>query len=708
MSDNKDVSVIVKALDQTAAGLKTAHAGVSNFASSAKSLIATAFAGLTIIEFFKTAMEHSIDAEKSYVQLSNTLANVGVSYEKNRGEIDETIKSLQKVANVRTDDAIKGFNTLVQRSGDYKGSLKEMVLVADLAKAKHLEFNDAAELVGRVMGGNTRVLKQFGIVTKDAHEGLALLAERLHGAAAADMATFGGQVEAVKIKFFDLAESFGDIITGSSQVGGGLSSVGEAIAQLTKSLNENRSTSGFWASAIVTGAKEGASAVWDLIKIMYYGTSGLLHLLDAVANVKNPAQVGMALAAMEADSKLAKAAADHLDGAGDRIIVAAANAEHAGAAIKEASDARLKANADRKATEDQKKLDGAAAAQQKALAAEEVARNAALDKQVAMYGKAAQLREFQDRAYREQAIAGLNLMESLALRELAGLDNTNASLARRLVLEDRLAKIRDEKKKAGVVTVNPIAALESAPGVDPVKAEIAADQHGATVDTTKTIQGIGQSAKKGTLVDESLVPHAGFMDTLNKGWEEHRQKVLEGQEAYRGFGEELATIAAGPLAQFAENTMVAMGAMIVGSKSAGVAFKAAMLGALSSVAKIEGDWMVGKAIAASAKAWGGNPFGTIEGTQWMLGAAAMYAVSGAAGAMASGGGGGGGGGGGAGATAQNSSNTLASDKGSMTVVLNGTRMVIDSSDPRSQDDFMAMLKKLAGNRQIDFVVNPNG
>ena len=642
MSEKKEVSVIVKALDQTKEGLKEAQHRVKEFAGEAKKLIAEAFVGFTVFKFFEGAIEEATKAEDAFVQLSNTLANVGVNYEHEQGRITAAVKSLQKQANIQNDDAIKGFNTLVQRSGDYHQSLKNMVLTADLAKAKHIEFNEAAELVGRVMGGNTRVLKQFGIVTKDASDGIEQLRERVRGAAAVDMQTFGGQIAAVKIKFQDLLEATGDVITGNANLSGSMSSVGAWIVRLTENIEKNKAQYGMWFTVLIAGVRETARAFMDLITIAFQtGT-----MIGKVLNLSwgNPGdkekrqQLFKEIA--EANTKGTKAIGDlsqGFDRFGDAVALAHQRAE---VAIRRTDAELAKAaasNAARLAARTKAEDD----ARKKTADAEEKARNAAIDAQVASLGKAANLREFRDRAFREQAIAGLNLMESLARRELAGLDNTNASLLRRLVLEDRIAKIADEKKKAGLSTGDKhfTDVLEA----NQPKGPVGVDMLGNPIETAGQRLAQIQRDFKNFRVDLSMAPHLGFFDALRTALGEHADGVLDAQGRWKSLSDQIAGTVAGPLKQFGEATAMAFGAMLAGSKTAGQAFKQAMLSALASVAKAEGDYFVARALGGSAKGIGGNPLGFLEASKYLLAAAAMYAVAGAASSAGSSGGGGGGG-----------------------------------------------------------------
>lgn len=705
MSGKKEVSVIISALDNTLPGFKSARHQVQDFASEAKALVAEAFAGFTIFEFFKTAVEKATEAEQSYVQLSNTLANVGVSYEHNRGQIEQTIVSLQKVANVRSDDAIKGFNTLVQRSGDYNGSLKNMVLTADLAKAKHLEFDDAAELVGRVMGGNTRVLKQFGIVTKDSTEGLRLLQERVGGAAAADMATWGGQIEATWIKLLNMAEAVGDIITGSSTLGGSLGDLREIIGNVTDYIETNRADFVFWFNIIIAGAKEAVRAVVDLGKAAFFAGetigNGYLQtkalLSGNMDDFRKYGEVGTA-----AFNKMV-AAINDIGGAQDRLTTAIASATERQEAIVMQSAARLKANALRNAAElaaaRQAAADKRAKERQKVEDEKERAKKKADDKITANIRGAGERGKAPGQ--REAALEYLKFLQDGVEFQLKGqhtLEETN-------VLEKRRNDILKERKELHDASLTSGERLDRQGDRPAEQSDIAGILGNDKGDFAKTIADMKIAARNGTFIDHGKDPQLSFMDALRAKWDAHKKQVEETGEAYKSFGQQLAETVSGPIAQFGESTAIAMGAMVVGSKNAGAAFKSSILQALSGVAKAEGDYFIGKAIAATGDAALGNPFAIFAHSQYLLAAGAMYALSGAASAGASSAGTGGGG-----ASSQSSavstSNSLASGAsgGPVKVYLPAKKFMLDVGDSSERQMFVDFLKSLVGSREYELVV----
>jgi hypothetical protein len=717
VSGKKDVNVVINALDETVPGFKSARHHVQEFASEAKTLIAEAFVGFTIVEFFKGAIEKATEAEQSYAQLSNTLANVGVSYEHNRGQIEETIKSLQQVANVRTDDAIKGFNTLVQRSGDYKGSLDQMVLTADLAKAKHLEFNEAAELVGRVMGGNTRVLRQFGIVTKDAHDGLKQLRERIGGAAAADMATFGGQVEATKIKFYNLLEAVGDVITGNSKLGNGMSAVREGLESLTQYIEANKGTIGFWFTVIVAGVKELTSAFADVVRAAFYFGEAIGYAALAIQHAFSPEKQMEDLAHLkDAWHGLNKALSHDLVAAYERVGGAAATASEREAEGVQRTQAQLDEAARNNKARLAERAAAEEAARQKKADAEEKARLARIKAQDAAIQARLQLAEKLAAGNGTLAVglAQLRLIEHAATEALK---NGNLTWERRALLLERANQAHAARVKYHDPETEPTA-LEQMNRKDdrernqqdhPNKAIEKIDD---AAEIKATLDQIRAQAKQGAFVDRAAVEegaHVSMVDRIGNAVDEHAKKLGSATEQWHTFGDAIADVVAGPIAGFSEGMGAAIGNMVTGSKLGGQAFEQAMKEAIAEVAKTEARQFQARALAGVAKAIGGNPAGVAEAAQWTAAAVAMYAVASIAGSSGGGGGGGGGGGpaasGGSGYTNQQSANSAllaGAHRGSLTIVFPGQRPVLDFADPADQDAFMAMVEHLGGTRNIEF------
>lgn len=134
-------------------------------------------------------------------------------------------------------------------------------------------------------------------------------------------------------------------------------------------------------------------------------------------------------------------------------------------------------------------------------------------------------------------------------------------------------------------------------------------------------------------------------------------------------------------------------AMVTGATSAGKAFKQAMLGAISTLAKSKGDFFMAEALGAIAQGiLGGKPNAFAAAAKFGLAASAMYAVAGFAGGAAYGGAGGAGG-----FSAQDlETRSIADTRQEAVVVIEGG--FLDMSDPRQEEQFVRALESLSGRR----------
>lgn len=139
----------------------------------------------SIVNFGKEAVKAALDARQQWALLTNALQNAGVNFENVRGEVEKLADQFQRAGIMGDEEFASTLTTLVQLSGDYEKSLRNVGVVADFAAARNLDLETAAVIVGRVMNGNTEILSRYGIEVKKGTDGVAALAEQFRGAAAA-------------------------------------------------------------------------------------------------------------------------------------------------------------------------------------------------------------------------------------------------------------------------------------------------------------------------------------------------------------------------------------------------------------------------------------------------------------------------------------------------------------------------------------------
>ena len=144
-------------------------------------------------------------------RLQQAIENTGRSYEDYASAVDRAIEVGQEkaFADDRVREALTRLNTV---TGDTQASLNQMGLVMDFARARGIDLATSADIIGKVMGGNTAVLARYGIVLQEgatATEALALIQQRSAGQADAYANSTLGQLDQMKIKWDELTETIG-------------------------------------------------------------------------------------------------------------------------------------------------------------------------------------------------------------------------------------------------------------------------------------------------------------------------------------------------------------------------------------------------------------------------------------------------------------------------------------------------------------------
>jgi hypothetical protein len=199
---------------------------------------AAGLAGLAVAG--KSVVDAAIESEKSQAKLAAQLKASGISYRAHAAEIDKVIQKTSQLAGLDDEDLQDAFTAVVRSTGSVNTSLKDMALVADLARAKNMDVAKAGELVAKVHTGNVGALKRMGIefvkttanvdqlrattkkatpeqlaaakaadVQANATRALGLLQGKVKGQAEAYGKTTAGSIDRAKVSFENLEEEIG-------------------------------------------------------------------------------------------------------------------------------------------------------------------------------------------------------------------------------------------------------------------------------------------------------------------------------------------------------------------------------------------------------------------------------------------------------------------------------------------------------------------
>lgn len=183
----------------------TAGDNLENFGEKAHSGAQKAALAGGVIAGLGVALGEFGSADKAAEQqLDAAISAAGETVDEYSKQIDNAISKGEDFGHSAAD-VQNALTTLTVATGDEATALKYMTLVENLAAEKHTSLAAAAQQVARVLGGNTRLLKQFNIevgtgklTTDQLTAALAELSTKLTGQAAAASDTFGGKIESVK------------------------------------------------------------------------------------------------------------------------------------------------------------------------------------------------------------------------------------------------------------------------------------------------------------------------------------------------------------------------------------------------------------------------------------------------------------------------------------------------------------------------------
>lgn len=260
----KDISVIVKAVDQVTGPIRGMKSKVDSFFGGISGLakgLAAGAAAAALGSFFKGAIDEALAADLSVQRLSAALGNVGISFAEVEPQVEGAFSSIQKLTRFSDDDAREAMTRLVATTGDYQGSLQALPVVADLAAFKQISMADAADLVSKAQNGQTRVLKELGIQMREGVSVIDLISEKTRGFAERDAVSLTGRLQQMKNSWADIQEAVGLAIVKNEAVSGVMGLVAGALAKVAGFIEDNQDQ----ISGFVSGVVELTSSAGSLL-----------------------------------------------------------------------------------------------------------------------------------------------------------------------------------------------------------------------------------------------------------------------------------------------------------------------------------------------------------------------------------------------------------------------------------------------------------
>ena len=242
--------------------------------------ITAAFAGFSLGKLFKDSIAQAAEAERGLLRLQKAVENTGGNFRQLKPDIDAVIAGLERTTTFKDDELVEGLEALTLTSGDAKGAINALGLAADIARAKKLSLADAATLVGKVMAGETGMLKRYGIVLDENADAMEELQKRFRGFAETDGKTFLGTVERVRNAWEKFQQALGRAILSGDTVEGFLGGIIEKLAEAEKWLVRNEAAVANVVSALTALATFLTGTFESAVKVAMAAFGGWTLLLE--------------------------------------------------------------------------------------------------------------------------------------------------------------------------------------------------------------------------------------------------------------------------------------------------------------------------------------------------------------------------------------------------------------------------------------------
>lgn len=211
-------SILGNTLGDLGGGFASVGSVVSGFAGAGVAGAATAALG-EVIKGLKWSISEASASEQAFKNLADAVSRSGTVWTSVEGKTRDYLAQLQRTT-VYSDEALAGtVERLLTFGMTYDQAMAAAGTALDLAAAKHMDLQSAADVMGKAFMGNASILKRYGIevaASKDNSvvfaEALAKVNEQFGGAAQAQAQTYAGIQERLKNATSEVGEKIGGIL----------------------------------------------------------------------------------------------------------------------------------------------------------------------------------------------------------------------------------------------------------------------------------------------------------------------------------------------------------------------------------------------------------------------------------------------------------------------------------------------------------------
>lgn len=173
-----------------------------------------AFALTAGIQQVKQLAEVAAESEQVLGQTQVALESTGKSWEKYSGIIEDTIQAQSRLG-FDDEELLKTFSLFVRNTDDVGEALRRNNLAMDVARARFIDLEAAAQIVNKAALGNAGALRRLGIDAQKGASGLQLLTllqEKYGGSAEAASDDAATSFDRTQVAMENLQESLGRLL----------------------------------------------------------------------------------------------------------------------------------------------------------------------------------------------------------------------------------------------------------------------------------------------------------------------------------------------------------------------------------------------------------------------------------------------------------------------------------------------------------------
>lgn len=214
MAQEQNVKLVITGENRSRAAINQAKGGMDSLISTAKKFAiaaGVAFAVKKVVDFGQAAFDAFREAEVATAKVNAIVQTLNPNLGITTAKIQEMAKAAINLG-FSDEAAAQSLAVFAQRTKDLTKAQELNALAMDLARAKNIDLEQAANLVGQVLSGNARVLKQFGIEIDETLGPMAALGElqeKVRGQAEAFADTTEGKLTILSERWGEVKETAG-------------------------------------------------------------------------------------------------------------------------------------------------------------------------------------------------------------------------------------------------------------------------------------------------------------------------------------------------------------------------------------------------------------------------------------------------------------------------------------------------------------------